>query len=145
MIVPLLLFAIRLLSAALLLAFVFSMSYLVLQEVRGWGQVAAEPTERARLRVIADGGGGPVVGREFPLLTVTNLGRGSRNHIVIDDTYASSKHARITRRGQRFWLEDLDSRNGTLLNGESLQDAVLLSAEDVIAIGRTQFEVQMDG
>lgn len=73
------------------------------------------PTEgRARLVVLT----GPELGRKYTLSSTTVLGRGADATIVLDDAEVSRKHALIRRADDgTFVLEDLGSRNGTLVNG----------------------------
>jgi predicted component of type VI protein secretion system len=62
------------------------------------------------------------------------IGRGDDCHVMIDDRQASRHHARITRQDQGYTLEDLDSKNGTFLNGLPLTAATLLKDGDEIGI-----------
>lgn len=48
------------------------------------------------------------------------IGRSNDCDVVIDDPRASRRHARIFQRDDYMWLEDLESRNGILLNGEKI-------------------------
>lgn len=66
------------------------------------------------------------------------LGRDEDSHIVMDDQRASRSHAHIRPSPQGWVLEDLDSTNGTRVNGfrTKLQ---ILSDGDVVTIGATQF------
>ena len=64
----------------------------------------------------------------------TNIGRAS-NTIVVTDDFASSRHARISRKGSQWWLEDLESSNGTLLNGVEIDRPSVITNGDVISIG----------
>ncbi len=61
-------------------------------------------------------------GQKFPLKnTKVKIGRDPSNQVVIpDDTFTSRHHAWITYEEGDFWLEDLGSTNGTLLNGHPL-------------------------
>ena len=54
------------------------------------------------------------------------------------DGEISRKHARITRRRDRFIIEDLDSRNGTLVNGELVESRRLFGGE-LIQVGLSRF------
>jgi pSer/pThr/pTyr-binding forkhead associated (FHA) protein len=59
--------------------------------------------------------------REVPLDRDTLvIGRDADCDVVVDHPLASRRHARVSRDDRRFRLEDLDSRNGTFLNGERL-------------------------
>lgn len=72
-------------------------------------------------------------------IPVTTLGRGEHNHIVISDTYTSYEHARIVHKRGEFYLEDLQSTNGTFLNGVRIQEGIELKGGDQIKIGETIF------
>lgn len=68
------------------------------------------------------------------------IGRGKRCDISIGDKYLSTKNSRIFKSSGKFYLEDLESTNGTFLNGEALSDkAVELLDGDKISVGRTNF------
>ena len=68
------------------------------------------------------------------------IGRGKKCDISIADRYLSTKNSRIFKSSGKFYLEDLDSTNGTYLNGESLKDtAVELLDGDKITVGRVNF------
>ncbi|MBR1969341.1 MAG: FHA domain-containing protein [Clostridia bacterium] len=68
------------------------------------------------------------------------IGRGKKCDISIADRYLSTKHSRIFKSSGKFYLEDLESTNGTYLNGEELTDkAVELLDGDKITVGRINF------
>lgn len=83
-------------------------------------------------------------GTVFPLQPVTSLGRSPANTIPIPDTYASSQHSLLAWREGQWWLEDQDSRNGTLLNGDRISGPIVVSAGDVIGVGRTQLKLELE-
>ncbi len=67
------------------------------------------------------------------------LGRGPDNSITLDDDLVSRRHARIDcRDGWR--IEDLDSRNGTRVNGQPVTTSRLREG-DLVVIGRTRFKL----
>jgi hypothetical protein len=66
------------------------------------------------------------------------LGRGDVE-IQIEDPFASSRHARISRQGRVLVIEDLGSTNGTYLNGEPLSGPQPLHPGDRIRIGDSEF------
>ncbi len=68
------------------------------------------------------------------------IGRAATCGLHIDDTYVSSVHARIFNRNGVFVIEDLDSRNGTVLNGSQLTTATELRPGDRIQFGTTLLE-----
>ena len=75
-------------------------------------------------------------GREHPLTDKTvTIGRAIENEIVVTSRRVSRTHARVQREGRRLVLADLDSTNGTFLNGERLLAPVELRDGDRIGIG----------
>ncbi len=80
----------------------------------------------------------------FPLQVVNSLGRSPINTIHIPDTYASAQHALLTWREGQWWLEDQDSRNGTLLNDTCITGPTVVSTGDVIGIGQARLKLILD-
>ena len=78
-------------------------------------------------------------GAEFDLAYGVTLGRGDSADIRIEDPFASSRHARIDRQGDVLVIEDLNSTNGTYLNGEPLSGPAPLHPGDRIRIGDNEF------
>ncbi|HYK00576.1 MAG TPA: FHA domain-containing protein [Thermoanaerobaculia bacterium] len=73
----------------------------------------------------------------YPLLeSEYTIGRSSSHSISIPDGSVSSNHARILRTDKGFVLEDLQSRNGTFVNGEKLTEPRLLVDGDLIRVGK---------
>ncbi len=72
---------------------------------------------------------------DFPLnKEKITLGRTKDNDIVLPDARVSSQHAEIIKKGGRFVLHDLESRNGTRINDQLVQSSDL-NHEDEIKIG----------
>jgi len=63
------------------------------------------------------------------------LGRSPDNDVILRDPATSGHHARLERRGDQFWIVDLGSTNGTLVNGEPIQEKQL-SHGDRVTIGQ---------
>jgi hypothetical protein len=84
----------------------------------------------------------------WPLLDAeATMGRAPANAIVIQDGSVSSRHARIVRSADGFYLEDLQSRNGTFVNGEKVTQKRLLEDGDLIRLGKIimTFNVAREG
>jgi pSer/pThr/pTyr-binding forkhead associated (FHA) protein len=77
------------------------------------------------------------------LRPVTGIGRASSNVLVVSDLFASTNHAIILWRENLWWLEDLNSHNGTYLNNEKVVQPLPLTSGDLIRIGETviRFEI----
>ncbi len=85
-----------------------------------------------------------VTGESYTLLPITSLGRSPTNIIPINDTFASSEHAIIALRNGRWWLEDRNSRNGTLLNDLPVNQPMIITQGDVISIGKIRFRLELE-
>ena len=72
------------------------------------------------------------------------IGRTDRSDIFIDDSSVSREHAFIERKDGRFILEDLQSTNGTFINGEFV-DVRVLNHGDKIRIGNTVLQFIVEG
>jgi hypothetical protein len=78
-------------------------------------------------------------GSAYDLSEGAVLGRGEMADIRLEDTFASSQHARLVPQGDVIVLEDLGSTNGTYLNGEPLRGPQPLHVGDSIRIGDSEF------
>ena len=78
-------------------------------------------------------------GAAYDLSEGALLGRGDQADIRLEDTFASSHHARLVPQGDVMVLEDLGSTNGTYLNGEPLRGPQPLHVGDSIRIGDSEF------
>jgi hypothetical protein len=78
-------------------------------------------------------------GSAYDLSEGALLGRGEMADIRLEDTFASSQHARLVPQGDVIVLEDLGSTNGTYLNGEPLRGPQPLHVGDSIRIGDSEF------
>lgn len=78
-------------------------------------------------------------GSAYDLSEGATLGRGDSADIRLEDTFASSAHARLVAQGDVIVLEDLGSTNGTYLNGEPLRGPQPLHVGDSIRIGDSEF------
>jgi hypothetical protein len=72
-------------------------------------------------------------------LDEATLGRSSSNEIVINDPNTSRRHAQIARRSGEWWIVDLGSTNGTLVNEALIKERRLLPG-DRIKMGATELE-----
>jgi len=72
----------------------------------------------------------------------TRIGRSPANDVVIDDSAVSAHHASITIESQQFILRDLDSSNGTIVNGTKTKEHVLQQG-DIIQFGQSRFVFQI--
>ena len=78
-------------------------------------------------------------GASLRLEAASSLGRDLGNTIVIDDPHTSARHAELRFARGQWWLRDLGSSNGTLLNDEPVRAVVGVRPGDVIQCGRVRF------
>jgi len=93
--------------------------------------------------LVVERGGGLERDRRFDLIGGLSIGRSKEADVRIDDRYASSIHARVFSREGRFYVEDMGSTNGTLLNGATLHGEADLIDGDTIQIGDTTFRLEV--
>lgn len=111
------------------------------EEPQGLSEVRLESSESARwmLKVIS----GPNAGAEFRMNPDAAYILGKDPHlcdIVFQDLSVSRQHARISIDAENLLsIEDLESRNGVLVNGETIQEKTPISSQDLIALGTTSF------
>ena len=86
---------------------------------------------------------GPLAGSMVPLTpTSITIGRDQNCTLVLNDSYASSHHARVFPKDGTWWLEDLNSTNGTTLAGRAVHGAVELPVGVPVRIGQTTLELR---
>jgi diguanylate cyclase (GGDEF)-like protein len=80
---------------------------------------------------------GPELGRRVQLgMAPFQIGRSTRNDLSLDQESVSRHHARITFDGAAYWLQDLNSTNGTFINDDTIAEQQLNDG-DQIRIGRS--------
>ena len=126
-----------------------------LRDLRGTGAEAATPdyddaTAMHRAGSVLDAPGGMPrlrvetapglrAGAVYDLSNGALLGRGADADIVLEDSFSSTRHARLIPQGDAIVLEDLGSTNGTYLNEEPLSGPQPLHDGDRIKIGSSEF------
>jgi hypothetical protein len=141
--------ALRFVVVLLLYAFLGLALYLIWRDWRATaGQIAGVRRSVARplgRLVVVEGGGTDLSpGQVFALNVMTGVGRASSNTVIVEDPFASSEHALLYRREGRWWLEDLNSRNGTLLNGERLHTPAIVATGDEVGIGEVRLRIELE-
>ena len=134
--------ALRLLMAAAVYVFVGWVLWIIWQEVRQEGQKASiqrfPPIRlevRNRNRILSS--------QTFSKPEII-LGRNPECDIAINDATASARHAKLSYHHNQWWIEDLNSTNGTKLNKENLTLPTVLTSDDEIQCGKTKVIVNMN-
>jgi len=94
----------------------------------------------ARQLVVTDG---PMAGTNVPLAGGSvSIGRAPDSTLVLQDDFASTHHARLTRRGDSWVIEDLGSTNGTFVGRTRVREPMPVAAGQPIRVGRTVLELR---
>ena len=134
--------ALRLLMAAAIYVFLGGALWIIWRDLRREAQNASmrrfpaiRLEIRARNRVLTT--------RTFSKSEII-LGRNPGCDIAINDETASAQHAKLSYHHNQWWIEDLNSTNGTKLNREKLTLPTVLTTDDEIQCGKTKVIVTMN-
>jgi pSer/pThr/pTyr-binding forkhead associated (FHA) protein len=72
------------------------------------------------------------------------IGRSKTNNLSFDDTKMSRQHFVVEAADEGFYVSDLNSANGTFVNGQRLTERRLLKDGDTITAGHEKFVYQAD-
>ena len=123
-----------------------------------WAVVSSQPSEIATPATDAGVAGdstparsgrlvveiGPDAGKEFPLRGTMRIGRSEDSEITLADAQASRHHAAISPEPGGFTAQDLNSSNGTFVNGKRLDEPRLLKDGDRLRVANTVLAFRWD-
>jgi hypothetical protein len=72
------------------------------------------------------------------------IGRDSTHDITVSDLTVSTQHARLSYHHNQWWLEDLDSTNGTFLNQEAVTGPTVVDNGDQVGCGQVFFTILIE-
>ena len=128
----------RLLFAGIFVTFLWRVLAAISRE-----SLLAVPTGHAALNLLGESG--QVVGSfRLSRRRPTTIGRDPTNDIVLTDRSVSGHHAVVQRYETEWVLSDLQSRNGTLVNGSFLAGETGIAAGDVVQFGAVRAQVAFD-
>lgn len=79
-------------------------------------------------------------GARLDVEPITTIGRSPTCSIVLDSTFVSTEHTRILFKDRSLWVEDLNSRNGTLVNQTRIADPVAVTPGSILQVGDVRFK-----
>ncbi|HEX3015031.1 MAG TPA: FHA domain-containing protein [Desulfobacteria bacterium] len=132
----------RLAFVLLLYFFLFRVVTTLYGELRtaAWYREKRNSPFVGRLEVLTTEGG-LTKGQVFKVgRTGLSVGRGINNDVVLPDSFASLEHARFLFKDGEIWLEDLNSTNGSWVNGERISAPIQLVPGDYVKIGSITFQ-----
>jgi hypothetical protein len=131
---------VRLLFLGLLYLFLFRIARALVGDLRA---AAREPgAELGRLVVVTSPAGEPAEGTSLALDAIATIGRDVNNAVVVEDQFVSAEHAILTFRGRAWYVEDLDSTNGTFVNGSPVEGVSPLGFGDVVQVGQVRLRLE---
>ncbi len=139
----------RIAFIALIYLFLYKVSRVSLRELIALGtqestqEASVLPDPASSLEVIDPAGSTLVPGNYLPLDHYTTIGRRTGNSLIIDDGFVSGSHAEITYDQGAWWVVDLDSTNGTFVNGRPVHTRMPIAAGDVVQFGRTSLRAHV--
>lgn len=83
------------------------------------------------------------MGKTISLVSKITLGRDERNSVMIDDKMVSRFHAEVQKIKDDYYIKDLNSSNGTFVNGERVPEGkyVKLRDGDIIRVGKSELRL----
>jgi hypothetical protein len=72
------------------------------------------------------------------------IGRDPASDLYINDKTVSTQHARLSYHHRQWWLEDLDSTNGTFLNQDPVNTPVVIAPGDQVRCGQVVFNITIE-
>ena len=133
--IDLILFAGRIVLVILLYIFLFAVMR------TGVGLVRGQRRDSAIWTIDVDKGPRGIRGIHVDMLGPVLVGRSPSAAICINEPFVSASHARFSLQGPALVVEDLNSLNGTLVNGRPVGDPVMLREGDEVQIGDVVMKV----
>lgn len=79
-------------------------------------------------------------GASIDIEPITTLGRSPTNTIVLESGFVSTEHTRILFKDRSLWVEDMGSRNGTLVDQKRVAQPVAVTPGSVLQVGDVRFK-----
>ena len=107
----------------------------------GSATAVAKPGEQKATKLVVTAG--EKVGTEIALAgRQLTIGRAGDSDLVVDDEYTSTHHAKLVFINGEWLIQDLDSTNGTLLDGKKVTTTQVVPMNTQLRVGQTSFELR---
>ncbi len=107
----------------------------------GSGPASAKPTEQKATKIVVTAG--EKIGTEIALSgRQLTIGRAGDSDLIVDDEYTSTHHAKLVFINGEWLIQDLDSTNGTLLDGKKVATTTVVPLNTQVRVGQTSFELR---
>ncbi|HET7770818.1 MAG TPA: FHA domain-containing protein [Chloroflexota bacterium] len=135
--------AARLAFVLVLYLFVFWALLALRRSVRASAQLSVAPPRPATLTLAEAAPVDGPVGRVIPIDRPLVIGRRAECDVVLQDDAVSGRHARISWDTESWQVEDLESTNGTFVNGRRVAVPVRLKTGDAVRTGNATWRVEL--
>lgn len=107
----------------------------------GAAPASPKPAELKATKLVVTAG--EKVGTEIALAgRQLTIGRAGDSDLVVDDEYTSTHHAKLVFINGEWLVQDLDSTNGTLLDGKKVTTTQVVPMNTQVRVGQTSFELR---
>jgi pSer/pThr/pTyr-binding forkhead associated (FHA) protein len=137
----LLLFILRLIVLLLLYLFIGWIGYTIFMDLRK----STRPDGKAFIAPITlfQEGDALIEPKQFAIPEIV-IGRDPANPFLLEDSTVSLRHLKLSYRNQHWWAEDLESTNGSYLNGDQILSPVILTDGDELQLGQVRLAVKLN-
>ena len=107
----------------------------------GSNPAGAKPSEQKATKIVVTAG--EKIGTEIALSgRQLTIGRAGDSDLIVDDEYTSTHHAKLVFINGEWLIQDLDSTNGTLLDGKKVTTTTVVPLNTQVRVGQTSFELR---
>lgn len=107
----------------------------------GSSPAGAKPSEQKATKIVVTAG--EKIGTEIALSgRQLTIGRAGDSDLIVDDEYTSTHHAKLVFINGEWLIQDLDSTNGTLLDGKKVATTTVVPLNTQVRVGQTSFELR---
>ncbi len=131
---------IRILLAISLLGFIFVLFITIRRQLKTQLQmISPELTTFVQMVPIDSPNGESIDIKQSEVL----IGRDPNCKVYIPNDTVSAQHSRLYFADQHWWINDLNSTNGTFLNDEAIDRPCVLTENDILSFGEVKFKIQI--
>lgn len=119
--------------------FIYSIIKLIYLDIRGLSFISSG--NESYIELLNDMDSIPYLIKEYYVLNrKISFGRGLNNDVIVENPYVSKYHAEILNQNGELLIRDLNSSNGTYLNGKKILGETKLGSGDIIRVGDLEFK-----
>ena len=108
----------------------------------GTNPASAKPADQKATKIVVTAG--EKIGTEIALSgRQLTIGRAGDSDLVVDDEFTSTHHAKLVFINGEWLIQDLDSTNGTLLDGKKIATTTVVPMNTQVRVGQTSFELRV--